>query len=444
MSGGPITVTGTGLAPGQSISIGSAGVPLLASSAGQMLVTAPAQGDGPQSITVTDPGSGASSTMTNALTYGAAATDLLTLLQGGNPPTAVGTQAVNPVVVRVLASDGVTAVSGATIGWTTTNGATLSACVQTSSCSTTDESGFASRWVTPTATGTSSIIATLAPGVYSPPQSKTATVSATSSSLDIGLTPANVRIAQGATLSVPLTAHVVSLGVPQSGETVNFVIHQGSATLSAPSAITNSSGDAKVTLTVTNFSAEVQLSACVAPAGAPCQNLYAYAASTALLNLQAVSGAGQVVAGTMFQPVTVRVTDSATPPDPVLGATVTFQATVMRPPASGTVSGDPGSSPTGEPVILSLTQTAVLSDSNGLASFTPTVATFTGTLQVDLQISAGAGALPPMMLQVFPAGENESGSSGRKTWPVRIPLPPYQREAKIGRLPVTPAEENVP
>jgi hypothetical protein len=237
VSGGATTLQGTGFAPGLAVSVGSLSVPLLATNTSQMLVAVPAQSDGLRTITINDPVSGAFSVMTNVLTFGAASTDHLVLVLGSNPPTPVGTQATNPMTVRVLASDGVTPVDGATVGWTTTNGATLSICGGASSCSAiSDESGIASTRVTPTAAGNAAITATLAPGVYSPAQSVAATMTATSSSSDIGVTTPYLWVAQGASVSVPLTARVVSLGIPQSGVTVNFMVAQGSGSLSAASA----------------------------------------------------------------------------------------------------------------------------------------------------------------------------------------------------------------
>ena len=126
--GGPVVLQGTGFAPGLTVAVGTASAPLLATNASQMLAAIPGQSDGPQTITITDPVSGAFSIMTDVLTFGAASTDSLVLLLGVNPPTPVGTQAANPVTIRVVASDGITPVNGATVGWTSTNGATLSAC----------------------------------------------------------------------------------------------------------------------------------------------------------------------------------------------------------------------------------------------------------------------------------------------------------------------------
>jgi len=426
-SGGAITLQGTGFAPELSVTLGSTALPLLATNASQILVAAPGQSDGPQTITITDPVSGAFSIMTDALTFGAASTDEVLLLQGANPPTPVGTQATNPVIVRVVASDGITPVAGATVGWTTTNGVTLSVCGGASTCSgITDESGMASTWVTPGATGVATITATLAPGVYNPSQSVAATLLATSSSLDIGVTTPYLWVAQGVTVSVPITARVVSTGVPQAGDTVNFRIAQGSGSLSSASAVTNGSGYASVTLTLTNFTANVQLTACVAPANSPCQTVYGNAVAAGLLNLQAVAGAGQVITGQAFQPLTVRVTDSSTPPNPVLGASVLFQSTVLRPPGNGLTltSGDPTVTQTGMPVILSATQTSVQSDPNGLASFLPSVGSFTGPLEVEIQVSAGALAALQDVMEIYP--QNGSGNTAPPTsspWHGSVPAP---------------------
>jgi hypothetical protein len=404
VSGGAIALQGIGFAPGLTVTVGSNSVPVLATNASQILIAAPPQSDGPQTITVTDPVSGAFSIMTNALTVGAAATDEIILLQGANPQTPIGTQATNPLSVRVVASDGVTAVNGATVAWTTTNGATLSACGGASSCSVmTDESGMASTWITPAAAGVATFTATLAPAAYNPAGSVSGSVTATSSAEEIGVTTPYLWIAQGASLSVPLTARVLTSGSPQSGVTVNFRIAQGSGSLSASSAVTNSTGFASVTLSLTNFTANVQVVACVA-SGSPCQTVYGNAVAAALLNLQPVAGAGQVVTGQSLLPLTVRVTDSSTPPNPVLGASVLFQSTVMRPAGNNLtlVTGDPTVTQTGMPVILGATQTSTTSDTNGLANFLPSIGSFTGVLAIEIQVSAGTSATLEDVLESFP------------------------------------------
>jgi hypothetical protein len=176
---------------------------------------------------------------------------------------------------------------------------------------------------------------------------------------------------------------------------VNFSIAQGAGSLSAASAVTNSTGYATVTLSLTNFASTLLLVACVEPGSLPCQTVYGYLVPSASLQLQAVSGGWQIISGQSFQPVTVRVTDSFTPPNPVLGAAVVFQSTVMRPPGAGFAAlwGDLIGPPTGVPFILGASQVTVISDANGLASFIPSLGSLTGILEDEVQISAGSSSL---------------------------------------------------
>ena len=429
VNGGPITLRGIGFEPGLVVTLGTTVVPPLAVGASQIILATSPHSDGPQTITITDPVSGAFSTMTGAVTYGAAATDTIVLLQGANPPTPVGAQATNPVRVRVLASDGTTPVSGATVGWATTNGATLAACGGISSCAVaTDASGIASSGVTPGNTGAASITATLAPGVYGTSPSVVGTLQGTSSPSDIGVISPYLNIAQGATVSTPITARVLSSGSPQSGVTVNFIVTQGVGTLSASSAKTDVSGFASVTLTVNNFSGNLQLSACAVQGNNPCQSIYGNVVPISALNLQPVAGTSQIVTlSHPFQPVIVRVIDAATPPNSVLGASVTFQSTVMRPApnSSGGGSGEsgstnPDSTNPGESTILSVKQSSVLSDANGLASLVPSVGPFTGPLEVSVMITAGANSVLQYNLEAFPAMSAPAGQAV-KAGPARAP-----------------------
>lgn len=435
--GGAVAVHGMGFAPGLTATSGSASATVLAANAGQLIVAAPAQGDGLQSVSITDPVSGAFSTMTEVLTYGAAADDNIVLLQGANPSTPIGTQATNPVMVRVLAADGTTPVSGATVGWSTSNDVTLSACGGVSACSVvSDETGMASTWLTPGATGVGGITATLAPGVYNPAKSVTATVFGTSSSTDLGVTPPFSWIAQGTTVALPLTARVLGNGIPKSGVTVNFTLIAGSGTLSAPSAKTDANGYATVTLALTQLAANVQVNACVAPGNNPCHALYGNMVASSLPVLQPVTGSAQATTlGTAFQPVTVRVVDNSVPPNPILGAIVTFQSTVLRPAgdASGessevTISGDAS-----HPVILSVSQTTVQSDANGLASLTPTVGVFNGTLEVDVQVTAGTSAILEYVLNTYPALSEETPPA--RDPPRAGPLRPAPVRLRLGDEP---------
>jgi hypothetical protein len=419
IGGGAVTVQGMGFFQGLSTTVGSTAATPLSVNAGQMILAAPPFPDGPQSITLTDPTTGNFSIMTNALTYGAAATDTLLLLSGLNPSTPVGTQATNPVSVQVLASDGVTPVAGATIGWAATNNLQLSACNSTPSCSvTTDQDGNASTWLTPATPGVSTITATLAPGVYNPSQSVSATLDATESSSDMGTLTPYLWIAQGASVSTLLTVRLLNNGSPQPNVKLNFMIATGSATLSAATATTNSAGYATDTLSLSQFNTGVEVDACVAQGDAPCVEIYANPVPLSQLNLEQVSGAGQVSTDQRFQPVTVRVVDSFTPPHSVLAASVAFLTTVLRPGGSPTTGGGE-TNPTSPamPVILSVSQSTSTSDIYGLASVTPSSGKFNAPLEVDVAITAGTSASLNDALQLLPAltDGNDSAADGDHT-----------------------------
>jgi hypothetical protein len=423
VGGGAITVRGTGFAPGLSGTIGNTAVTELAVSAGEIVLSAPASTDGPQNITITDPVTGASTTMTAALTYGAAATDNIVLLYGLNPNTPVGTQATNPVRVRVLAADGVTPVSGATIGWSANNGLQLSGCGGASSCSvTSNQNGDAVTWLTPGAPGLATLTATLAPGVYSPAKSVTTSLNATESASDIGVSTPYLWISQGASVGIALTARVLSNGVPRTGVQVNFTVVNGTGTLSGASAPTNSTGYATVTLNVTQFSSLVQVSVCVAPGNVPCAVVYANPVPLAQQNLQPISGGGQVSTGAAFQPIVVRVTDSASPPNSVVAAPVAFLTTVLRPGGTGSGIGDGETDPGNPamPVILSVSQSNGVSNVQGLASVTPSGAGFSPPVEVDVAVSAGVSALLDFPLFVLRALASEETPATHA--PVRAPL----------------------
>lgn len=429
VNGGVVSVTGMGLSPRVKATLGTAPAVPLSVSAAQVVLQLPAATDGPQNLTITDPATGGSSAMVGALTYGAAPDDNIVLVTGTNPATAVGMQATNPFAVHVVAADGVTPVSGATIGWLASNGLQLSACGGSASCTTTtDQSGAAATFLTPSATGNSVITATLAPGVYSPAKSVSAMLSASESASDIGVMTPYLWIAQGATVDMPVTARVVSNGTPQANATVNFTVVTGSGNLSAASAHTNASGYASVTLSLAQFASVVEVTACVAPSNAPCQNIYANPVPSSQLNLQTIAGSGQISAATSFQPVSLRVLDSSSPQHAVLGATVNFLSTILRPGASVPGTGDGENAPFNPamPVILSVSQASAVSDANGLVTLTPSSGSFRPPLIVDVSVTAGSASLD-LPLQMLPAWTGPTNSTLEKPPPERPWLVPVRQ-----------------
>jgi hypothetical protein len=143
-----------------------------------------------------------------------------------------------------------------------------------------------------------------------------------------------------------------------------------------------------------------------------------------------VAGSGQVSVGTGFQPLVVQVTDSSSPPNPVIGASLWFLTTVLR--SSGTLAASSSSetNPTnpGMPVILQVGQSSAATDMNGLANIVPSTGGFAAPLEVDVAILSGSGASLDYPLQLLPSlsvednsGQVKPPSTGRL--PVRILRP---------------------
>ncbi len=412
VAGGVTTLNGLGFTPGLQVTAGANNATTLSASATQIQVAMPAAAqDGTATIQVTNPVSGAFSQMIDALEYGAQSTDLLLLLQAAEPSTPVGSATANPLRVRAVAADGITPVNGATIAWSATNGAQFDVCggasSGASSCSVlSDEAGESSSLVTPTAIGASTITIALAPASYSPPQSQEATVVATSTTLDLAAVTPTSWVAQGATIAVPLTVEALNLGVPQANIPINFTVNRGNPVLSAANATTNASGFATITAQITNQSADVQVSACVAPNNAPCQTLTLFSTAPSLWALETVSGSSQVLlTGQVFQPLVMRVTDGSLAANPVMGVNVTFQTTLARVNPSQVGLGeespdeespDKGGQPDGEslagggglPVILGSSQTQVVTNQDGLASVLPSAGNV-GPCTVFITVTAG-------------------------------------------------------
>jgi hypothetical protein len=278
-----------------------------------------------------------------------------------------------------------------------------------------DEYGEVSTRVTPGAAGIFTVNAVLAPASYASPKYVQTSVTAQQSALDVAVVAPTRWVAQGASLDASLTARVLSYGSPVSGKTVDFQVMMGTASLTAASAISDANGYASTTVKLQNLTTQVQVSACVAPSDAPCAKypLTIYAVPLANLHIQAVSGSAQLVpVGDAFRPVVVRITDSASPPNPVLGATVTFSSITCRP--DNDVYEEVGGE-RGMPVILASGQNVVLSDVLGMASVLPTAGSISGPIEIEISASAGAAWMQGFELESawMPPGTNWSAMSSR-------------------------------
>lgn len=418
MRGGtPLIIQGIGFGPGLTATIGGNSVPVLTASANQIIVSAPAPAvDGSQSLKLSDAASGSYSTMVDALVFGAAATDNIQLISGGgNPAVPVGGETPVPIVVGVTTSDGVTPVSGASVAWSATSG-TLTACGVAPACTVaTDDSGQVSTRAIPNAAGTITVTAALAPAAYSSPKKVMATVVATAAATAIALSSQYRWLAYGGTVDLPLQARVMSYGSAVSSAVVNYFVVKGSGTLTLNAVATDVNGYASSTLHVASLAGDVQVSACVEPANAPCQTFYFATVALSAMRLIVAGGGGQMVnVGQSFAPVIVRVSDSASPAHPVQGATVTFQTTIFRPDQDAPIesSGESGSGNHRMPVILGSSQVQVASDGNGLSRMAPSVGSLTGAVELEITASAGTNAVQQIELEsLWPVPTAGGGST---------------------------------
>jgi hypothetical protein len=411
--GTPLAIAGYGFRANTAVTIAGGNAQALAASANQVLVTAPAKADGTLDIALVDPPTLASSILSGAVTYGAGPSDILRLIAGSNPPTPVGGQAPNPIRVQALAPDGITPVAGATVVFTSSPAVAFAAgmgtpvvCNGGGSCTMfTDQSGQASTYVTVLTPGAMTITAQLAPASYSSPQQVKTTLSGKNLPLDIALFPQNQSAAQGAAVNLVLTTRVLSNGAPLVGQVVNFSLYQGSGTLNPPSATTDKYGYASSTLQLSNFSSEVDGSACVGANNNPCQNFHVFPVAISGLRLQPIAGNPQVIlVGETLQPVVVQVTDTSSPPNPVLGASVLFQALIGRASHGATIvsGGDTEFTRNSMPIILGTWQVSVPTNANGLASVQPSTGGFQGALAFLGTVTAGAGNLPFELQSLWP------------------------------------------
>jgi hypothetical protein len=395
--GTPLTIAGLGLQANTAVQLGTQPAPVLASSATQLLVDSKAVSDGIYDVLLQDVSSGGSSTLTGALTVGAGPSDTMKMISGVNPGTPVGGRAPSPFSILVLAPDAVTPVAGASVQFSSSPAMALSACAGAGSCTVlTDQSGVASTNMTVLPAGVLTLIAKLAPASYSNPQQVQTTLLGTESALDLVLNTPTIWIAEAATVNLPIAARVISNGVPVSGKTLNYQITAGIGALSAASGVTDANGSASVNLQIGSLSASVRVSICVAPSNSPCQILNATMVQTLSLQLQPVSGMIQIVVpGQSFQSVAVRVTDSSSPPHPVLGANVAFLDYIGRMPANEPIiwAGESNISQPNMPVILAESNATVQSDINGSASFAISTGGISGNIAVIGTATVGSSSV---------------------------------------------------
>ncbi len=399
ITGGPITITGTGFRRGNSVTIN--GVPVQVTSWTSTTITAiappqsafAAQPAAPVSITVSDLSTGGSTVMAAALTYSTSiAPDIMALIAAPSGMLPVGTRTT--FAVRMTLPDGITPIAGLPITFNWTGPAQITGCLASPCTVTTDAGGLASASIT-TSTFGSITLAASALGL-----SQTASFTAVSRSVS-ALQPI-IYIAANTTVQWTPQIAVIQNSVPAANLDVTWTGLAGFS-VSPASTTTDTQGIASTAATPGPLTSGAQASAqaCAWNAGADpnlpalCATFTAIAVDPSALRIAIVSGANQIVTlPTAFAPVVLRVTD--TTGHPVAGASVNLYQTVdaLEQPC-------PTRGPCPIPPVLAASTATALSDTNGLVSVTPLQIVATGET-TNLAAATGTQGFTALSLTQLP------------------------------------------
>ncbi len=387
-AGGTFRILGTGFTPGNMVTVGGVLANVTGVSATEIDAVAPsvsALGSaGTVDVTVTDPHTGASTTITAGLNYGGASTDVLTLVNGPSGSVAVGAPAL--FTVRLTDGSG-SAVPNAAVTITVASGAALfSVCGLASCMLTTDASGIAQTSATAQIAGAVTLRAATAGGAAvqvtynaaQPPQAISLLRPAEYVAAGMGAIfhPAAVLVGSGAPAAAP--------GVSWSSTSPRVVL--GTAQANGSSSTVNATG-----ALLDNEQATVQ--ACAWTNVCATGTLIAVPAGS--LRAVVVSGDAQNTAvGGTLGPVVLRVVDTSS--HPVAGAAVTIyqQVTAWQPPCAGD-----GRCPV--PPVYGASTASATSDDDGLVTVTPLQYANTAAVTA-ITLSVGTSGTATATLQKTP------------------------------------------
>ena len=230
MGGGTITIVGSGFRPGNQVKVNGVLAQVVSSTANQIVATVPSSAAAGATlgravtVTVSDPATQGSTAISSALMY----TNSADLLQKISAPTDMltGSTATLPFAVKVLASDGVTPVTGATVQFSVVSGsATLGLC----------GAGVATCWGTTDSTGqVSTSVASLAAGTI------TLSAKEVSGGASVQIVIADADPVRSVNLSD--TARWSAAGAPGTWSLQLKAVQNGLAAVSVPVVWTGSSG----------------------------------------------------------------------------------------------------------------------------------------------------------------------------------------------------------
>ena len=263
-AGGNVTISGSGFRAGNAVSINAVAAKVLSWTANTVVLAAPsmaaaqAANGTPVDIVIRDLSTGASSTMTAALTYTTASAlpNTMRIVSAQSASVYVGTVAATPFAVQVLMPDGITPVVGDPVTFTTSTGsAQFTSCGGPTCIVLTNAQGIASTGVTPQSAATITMQAT--DGALT--QTASFTALAQTGSLVIWLAPSgNVPVGVVAQTPIALTDLQPNNGGRSPGRQITFTVLTGAATFGGCATAvctitTDASGSALISVTPTTL-----------------------------------------------------------------------------------------------------------------------------------------------------------------------------------------------
>jgi hypothetical protein len=370
--GGVVTIAGMGFRNGDTVTVNGVAAVVSSWSATQMVVTVPStRSMGVQTalvadVVVTDGTSGGESVMTGALAYAAPLPEVMTLVSAPVGGVTVGTVAGTVFAVRITEADGVTPVAGEPVVFSAAGGGVRFGVCGAGSCTVaTDATGMAATTVTPLVVGSVTLSAVADAG------SETAVLVGVAPVRTVTMVRRTEYVAAGATVVWQPAVIVTDNSASTAGVGVVWQVTSGRMGLgsagvgSTASTTVDGTGTAVVTATVGPLAAGGTAAGTACAWATVCAGFGVVGVDLAALQLEVVSGDGQVasVGGAGLGPVVLRVTDGSGAA--VAGATVEVYQTLqpgMGCPARGRCPVAP---------VYAASQGVMTSDADGLVTVTP-------------------------------------------------------------------------
>ena len=306
--GGPVTIAGMGFRPGNTVTVNGVAATISSWTANTITAVVPslrAATAVTADVMVRDLVSGATTTMSGALSY-TAPQPTLVLLSGPAGQVFTGSTANTPFVVQLLQGDGVTPITGAPVALSFSGSQVRFDACGTGSCTlSTDAQGQISTTITPLAPG---VVTLSASGSGS---TVTATFTAISRIQTLTALNQSLYVAAGARVDWPLQVLATDNAASVAGVAVQWT-SSGGAAVSPTRTTVDAGGFSQTVASVGPVDANATASVTACAWSAVCANFSARGVAPDEWEFEIVSGSGQsVAAGIALAPVVLRVVDSA-------------------------------------------------------------------------------------------------------------------------------------